>query len=303
LVVACGLALGVVALPDGADAQTTGFPSVGTNFAAAGPYQVATQADATNTFFFPSNLGVDGLKHPVILWGNGTFTQVTNYEALLRHFASHGFIVAAANTSNAGSGNEMLTGLNTLQTWNGQSGNRFFGKVDLTRVGSTGHSQGGGGAEATGRDSRVDTVFPAQPWLGNPPGRGTAIYFAGQSDTVVAPSTVRDDYDQSSGIPAAYAELAGASHFIPVNDGGGYRGAMTAWARWQLMGDTIARGQFVGAGCGLCTSSAWSAYSANALLAGSGGPTTTGPGPTTTRPQPTTTTTAPWWCFWCGWFG
>ena len=283
--------LGLVAAPaaapaaPAAPAQAGGFPSVGTNFAAAGPYAVSSEDNGTNTFFYPTTLGPSGLKHPVILWGNGTFTTPDNYGALLRHFASHGFIVAAANTTNAGSGQEMLAGLNTLQTWNGQSGNKFFGKVDLTKVGTTGHSQGGGGAMAAARDSRVTTTFPLQPWLGNPAGRGTALYFSGQSDTVVSPQSVRDDYNQSSGIPAAYAELAGASHFIPANDAGAFRGPATAWARWQLMGDTNGRGLFVGATCGLCSNPQWSAYVANARLSGGGTTPTTAP--------PTTPTTAP----------
>lgn len=94
----------------------------------------------------------------MILWGNGTITAPSWYDGLLRHLASHGFIVAAANTSNAGSGQEMLQGLATLTTWNGQSANRFYQKVDLERVGTTGHSQGGAGAIRAGADP---TTIPA----------------------------------------------------------------------------------------------------------------------------------------------
>jgi len=34
----------------------------------------------------------------VILWGNGTFTTPALYDGLLRHLASHGLIVAAAES-------------------------------------------------------------------------------------------------------------------------------------------------------------------------------------------------------------
>ena len=53
------------------------------------------------TAYRPSTLGQNGVTHPVILWGNGTGSSPSTYAGLLRHLASHGFIVVAANTSNA----------------------------------------------------------------------------------------------------------------------------------------------------------------------------------------------------------
>ena len=268
LLLALAMAAGLFALvPGGADAQAPGLPPVGTNFAAPGPYAVTVQNDAAHTYYSPATLGEGGVDHPIILWGNGTGTTPPVYDGLLRHFASHGFVVAAANTSNAGSGNEMLAGLDNLTVFNGQSGNRFFGHLDLGHVGATGHSQGAGGAVATARDPRIDTIFPLQGY-GAPTARAglTAVYFAGQNDTILTPTVVRGSYTGSSGIPAAYAELAGATHFVPVGNAGGFRGPATAWARWHLAGDGNGRGLFVGAGCGLCSSPEWSAYEANPRL-------------------------------------
>lgn len=260
--------------PAPAQAQASGCPSVGSNFAGTGPFSVTTQSTSTNTFYSPTNLGSSGCTtHPVVLWGNGTTAAVSFYDAFLRHLASHGFIVAAANTSNAGSGSEMLQGLAQLRTWNGQSGHRFSGRVDLQNVGSTGHSQGGGGAINAAKDPGVKTTAPLEPWSQNQSGlqsTDTAIFFSGENDSIVPPSTVRARYTGVS-IAAAYAELAGASHFTALGDVGGFRGPTTAWFRWHLMGDTTARSQFVGAGCGLCTSSAFSEYEANARLESLGG--------------------------------
>lgn len=276
LLAAALVAVGVLAGVDDAPpaAAQTGCPSVGSNFAGTGPFAVTVQSESANTYYSPTNLGTNGCtRHPVILWGNGTFTSVSIYDALLRHLASHGFIVAAANTSNAGSGNEMLQGLTQLTQWNGQSGNRFNQRVDLANVGSTGHSQGGGGAINAAKNQGVKTTAPLEPWSQNQTGlqsSDTAMFFAGESDTVVPPNTVRDRYNGVS-IAAGYAELAGASHFVPVGNAGNFRGALTAWMRWQLMGDATARGQFVGANCGLCTSSQWSDYVANARLQALGG--------------------------------
>jgi pimeloyl-ACP methyl ester carboxylesterase len=240
-----------------AHAQTPGIPSVGTRFAEPGPYRVTVSRESVTTFYSPSTLGGGGARHPVILWGNGTTASPIIYDALLRHFASHGFIVAAANTPQAGTGQEMLAGLDTLTRYDSQPGHRFYGKVDLSRVGATGHSQGGGGAIETGADPRVDTVFPLEPWRGTASAvRGPTLLMAGERDTTVPPASVRTAYQSLTG-PGGYAVLKGATHLTALGNAGGFRFAATAWARWQLMDDANARAQFVGPGCGLCTSKSW----------------------------------------------
>ena len=84
-----------------ATAHAAPLPSVGTNFDSAGPYATTTTRTANHTIYHPRNVD-DGVEHPVILWGNGTGASPSSYSGLLSHLASHGFIVAAANTSNAG---------------------------------------------------------------------------------------------------------------------------------------------------------------------------------------------------------
>lgn len=258
------------ATPTPAEAQESGCPSVGTDFDETGPFNVTVDSGFQHTYYSPSNLGSQGCStHPVILWGNGTGASPSTYDGLLEHLASHGFIVAAANTANAGSGQEMLDGLDNLTSFNNDSGSRFFNRVDLGNVGTTGHSQGGGGAVEAANDSRVDTTFPFEGWLAEASdinSSASAFYMAGENDSIVSSSSVEADYNDSDDIPAAFGELDGASHFEPVGDGGDFIGAATAWARWQLMGDGNGSGLFVGSSCGLCTSSAWSDYQANDLL-------------------------------------
>ena len=238
-------------------AQPPGIPSVGNRFAERGPYTVTVSRETAHTYYSPSTLGGGGAHHPVILWGNGTTASPVIYDALLRHLASHGFIVVAANTPQAGTGHEMLAGLDNLTRYNGQPGHRFYGKVDLTRVGATGHSQGGGGAIETGADPRVITVFPLEPWRGTAAAiHGPALLMAGERDTTVTPASVRTAYQALPG-PGGYAVLKGATHLTALGNAGGFRFAATAWARWQLMDDANGRAQFVGPGCGLCASSSW----------------------------------------------
>jgi dienelactone hydrolase len=247
-------------------------PPAAANYGSTGPYAVTVQADSTHTIYSPTNLGSLGCaKHPVIIWGNGTFTSPSWYDGLLRHLASHGFIVAAANTSNAGTGQEMLQGIDKLRGFNEQSGNRFYGKVDVDHVGSTGHSQGGSGAVRAAADPRVDTTFPIEGgfFAGSAfTYRVPTLFMAGENDTLK--TGIRAQYDATR-VPAAYAELAGASHLTALGNAGGFRAAATAWARWQLMGDAAARNQFVGSNCGLCSSSTWAVYEANSQLGGGSG--------------------------------
>ena len=247
-----------------APAATAAFPSVGTNWDRPGPYAVTVEAaGSATTVYRPTALGQGGLRHPVILWGNGTFAWPAIYDGLLRHWASHGFIVAAANTSWAGSGQEMLAGASWLATQNERSGSVYFHRVDLDHMAATGHSQGGGGAIAAGADPRIDTTVPIQP---GPQGtisrlHGPMLILGGQTDSIVVPwLLVIPRYEGADQIPAVYGELAGADHFVTVGDGGGFRGMTTAWFRFWLMGDEQARAEFFGpeAACRICQSDAWS---------------------------------------------
>src|SRR6185436_16635721 len=122
----------------------TSFPSV-QDFATAGPFKTIQEAGggSTCTIFRPAPLGEGGVRHPIILWGNGTTASPPIYAPMLTHWASHGFIVAAANTSNAGTGTEMLACADWVIAENGRSGSAYEGKVDVARMGASGHSQGG----------------------------------------------------------------------------------------------------------------------------------------------------------------
>jgi dienelactone hydrolase len=244
------------------------FPSVGTNFPDPGPYEaISVQKDAEHWYYYPDDLGRDGLLHPVVLWGNGTWLNPEHYEPLLQHLAKQGFIVAAAFTSNAGSGREMLAGLDHLTELNQNPDSPFYQHVDVGTVASMGHSQGGGGALQAAHDERVDTVVALEPFMGDAAGvHGPAFFVAGQRDTTIPPATVRQRYDASAGIPAAYGEFANADHITPALDAGPMRGPITAWLRWHLMVDAVAKRQFVGSDCTYCTSDAFTTYEANDRL-------------------------------------
>ena len=259
--------LAIAAAPAGA-ATANGCPSVGTNWAGTGPFAVTSQQSGVgHTIYRPSALGTLGCTtHPVILWGNGTGTTPTTYDALLRHWASHGFIVAAANTRNPYSGQEMVAGLDYLAAQNQTSGSAFFGKVDTAHVAAAGHSQGGGGAINAGGDPRVGVTVPIEPspYASIPGLHGPMFILAGQYDTVVPSPVVKNMFNQAGHVVAIYGNLEGASHITPAGDGGGFRGPVTAWLRFELMGDSDARPLFFGPACGYCASQLWTEFVRNA---------------------------------------
>ncbi|MBB4676687.1 poly(ethylene terephthalate) hydrolase family protein [Crossiella cryophila] len=249
-----------------AAAAPSACPSVNANWTAPGPFAVTSASTGNgHTLFRPTTLGSLGCaRHPVLLWANGALGTVADYTPLLTHFASHGFIVAAGE-GQSGSGRPLLAGLDHLTAENARPGSVYAGKVDLDRVGATGHSLGGGAAIGAGADARVDTVAPLFGGPFNNPGnlRGPAFFTAGQNDLVVGSPVVWSQYARAGQVPAVFGELRGAGHLASFE----LRGPVTAWFRWQLMADGQARGLFSGQDCGYCGAGAgtpWSKFERNA---------------------------------------
>lgn len=243
----------------------SGFPAVA-DFSARGPFSTTNERQGTGCQVYrPSTLGENDLDHPVILWGNGTGGSPSTYADLLDHWASHGFVVAAATTSDAGSGQEMLACLDRLETLNGLSSGAYAGNLNLNRVGSSGHSQGGGGSLMAGQDSRITATAPFQPYvlgLGHETSsqsnqNGPMFLMTGSNDTLAGPTLNGRPVFRNANVPVFWGNLEGVGHFEPVGDGGGYRGPSTAWYRFHLMGDSNAENTFYGSNCELCTDSDW----------------------------------------------
>jgi hypothetical protein len=199
-------------------------------------------------------LGEQGRKHPVIVWGNGTFNTPANYTNLFNHFASHGFIVAAADTSNAGSGSEMIACLEYVITQNGTSGSPYDGHVDTDHLAASGYSQGGAGCLMAGRDPRFTVTAPVSPFIvlslgGYDPGAVAAqthpmFMISGDADTVAAPAANQQPIFQQAKVPIFWGTHAGSTHFEVLDTGGAYKGPLTAWFRFKLMDDANAAAWF-----------------------------------------------------------
>ena len=85
-------------------------------------------------------------QHPILTWGNGSASLSSNYTFFLKHMASWGFVIIAAQDKNSGVGQTILDGANFLTAANSNPVSIFFHKLNVSQVGSFGHSQGATGA-------------------------------------------------------------------------------------------------------------------------------------------------------------
>ncbi|MEV8626159.1 acetylxylan esterase [Streptomyces sp. NPDC051079] len=254
----------------GAAGSPTSAPAEATapDYGAPGPYATAVEVGVVTTLYYPRDIATSDRRHPVIVWGNGTFAFPVVYRDLLLHWAGQGFIVAAANTPQSNLGISMRAGIDMLTRRDADPGSVFHDRVDLEHIGASGHSQGGAAAIVVGADPRIDTILPIQPGplADIDDVHGPALLLAGQKDSIVFPFLVKAFYDDADHIPAVYGELRGADHFTVVGDPGPFAAPTTAWFKAQLMGDQAARAQFFGPDCGICTDSAtWSDVRRNGL--------------------------------------
>ncbi|RJQ70771.1 acetylxylan esterase [Pseudonocardiaceae bacterium YIM PH 21723] len=268
VVIVAAALLGALLVPATASARPPVCQTANGNWSERGSFAVTSeQTGAGHTVVRPADLRT--CTHSVILWGNGTGATTDKYLPLLQHLASHSFIVVAANTTQAGSGKEMLAGLDWLFKQTTAPGSPYRGGyVDRSHIGAIGHGQGATGAINTGAGYEVMTIVPIQPEPGGDAGqlRTSMFVLSGQDDTVAPPAQVEQRYHQAEHVAAAYGELAGADHLTPVGDGGGFRGPVTAWFLWRLERNMDARNEFIGTDCKLCESGPFSTFLTNERL-------------------------------------
>ncbi|MBF6329453.1 alpha/beta hydrolase [Nocardia transvalensis] len=201
-------------------------------FAEPGPWAVSSQlgmgcCDSTGAAYdvwYPTDLGAHGVHHPIITWGNGTNAVPSQYDYLLRHLASWGFVVIATENRNTGSGADIAGAVRFLIEQAADPSSIFHDRLNTEAVGAMGHSQGAtgvlnamigsGGAIKTA----VATELPAQAFCGSPErctdthrlSSGSVLFVNGSSDALISPS------EQLPGLPGlqsnrAYYEATPAS--------------------------------------------------------------------------------------------
>jgi hypothetical protein len=238
------------------------------DYGSKGPFSTTTESSPAGCLIYrPMVLGEKGRRHPVIVWGNGTGTPTaTVYAGLFQQWASHGFIVAAANTPNAGTSKEMLACLDWVEAQDAVGGSAYEKHVALGKAGASGHSQGGGGAIMAGRDARIVTTIPFQPYtlgLGHDAAsqsqqHGPMFMISGTADVIAVPAQNQAPVFAACNAPIFWGNLVGGDHVtIALGTVKPYLAPSTAWWLLQLANDENARAMFYGTSCTLCSDTTW----------------------------------------------
>jgi hypothetical protein len=266
--------LAVVVLRPGAAGAASVVEST---YAAPGPWTVTHETMPGYEVFRPTDLGAGGVRHPIVTWGNGSNATPAQYAALLTHLASWGHVVIASTSTATGTGSEIMAGAQLLVAADTTPGSPYEGRLDTAHVAAVGHSQGAGGSvRATQHSGGLITTtvpinLPARIWVS--PGdeydpsqlTDPVLFLTGELDLLISsPFTVNGFYAQVPG-PAVKGAVRGAGHNEVQGDGGRFRGYLTAWLRYQLAGDAVARTAFVGGPAEMATNGRWSWVGAKAL--------------------------------------
>lgn len=215
------------------------------------------------TLFRPADMEQSGLCHPVITWGNGTGSTPNLYGGLLRHLTSHGFVVIGSNSKNVARGTPrpMNVGIDWVLEQNADPSSVLYGRIDIARIGATGHSQGAMATTQASGDERIVTSLPIQGASVQRNLHGPAMFFCGGQDDIVSCDGAVRALEAITTLPAMYANYLTADHGSWLSFRGTTRTdvevAITAWMRVHLMADQALRSWFYGESCKLCTDSAW----------------------------------------------
>ena len=222
-------------------------------------YKTNTGWDNKGILAYPEQLSSDQ-KHGVVVWGPGGGTEPGAYGGIIRRLASHGFVVIALRES-PGNATQAIPALNWLEKKNKDPNDPLYQKLDMTKVGCSGHSMGGLESEqALIKDDRVITAM-----LNNSGDLGhTAMSQVSASKTVgivygeggmERPNAEADYNNQGVKAPACLIKMTGGQGNecqqgeCGWGHGSGPWGGMAAtvaWMRWHLGGEDFRKADFVG---------------------------------------------------------
>jgi hypothetical protein len=240
---------GGVDAPDDAGGQNPGESGGAclqgiTGYSEEGPFSFETARSGSVNLWIPDVPA--GCKVPVVHLANGTGARCSSYGAILEHLASHGFLATCYENTNTGQGTQCVEAIETAL-------NEYPDLAD-NKIGSTGHSQGGGAAvvcvyraeEKWGTSMKYagHAMEPAHGF-GDAPSDYASLYaqiespifmFNGSRDTLVSASWVGQGFRAlNDSVEAYWYTAVGAAH-IPVPTSWTQESA-TAWFRWKLLDD------------------------------------------------------------------
>jgi hypothetical protein len=199
--------------------------------------------------------GQGGVKHPIIVWGNGSTNTVDIWQSFLQRVATYGFVVVAPEQTQVTAAH-MDAAIDYVIRLASDPTGQDCGKIDTSKIGSTGYSRGGGAALTVGSNARIASTFIFAAGGNAKNVKAPWGIVAGEMDETFAWANVKTNVTGSAQ-PAFGAALAGGTHNSTPGNAKS-REAYIGWMRWRLMGDPAGKNLFVGASCQLCTDTAFS---------------------------------------------
>ncbi len=222
-------------------------------------YIERTGHDGGGILAYPEQLSNDQ-KHAVVVWGPGGGTEPGAYGGMIRRLASHGFVVIALRES-PGNASQGKPALDWLEKKNKDPNDPLYNKLDMTKVGCSGHSMGGLESEQMViQDSRVITAMLNNSGdLGHsamskvPQGKTIGIVYG--EGGMERPNAEADYNNPGVKVPACLIKMTGGQGNecqqgeCGWGHGSGPWGGMAAtvaWMRWHLGGEDFRKADFVG---------------------------------------------------------
>ncbi|MDO5577241.1 MAG: hypothetical protein Q4F84_09185 [Fibrobacter sp.] len=262
----------------------------------AGPFEVATDknvgplagslpdqvyGDKQQRFnvYRPKDLAKSEYLHPILIWANGFGDNpeqnppdcITNsgqnkwcgqYSPIIKHLASHGFVVVASLSSVTGrtdaNGKYPTTiGLDWIIEQNDDPQSPYYHKLDTSKIGQLGHSFGGMSTCLTASDPRFKALATI---CGTSELKGVhtpMLFYCGGRDNTVSCDGVKNTYKSVTDQPAFFMNEKTADHgsWVYTGASGVSLTAAAAWFRTYLMNDTECRKYFYGQNCRFSTDS------------------------------------------------
>jgi hypothetical protein len=211
-----------------------------------GPYAVTIDASGGNSRTWrPTNLGANGVKHPIFVWGTGSTAQPSRYDDHFRQMASHGIVVISPNSAQVNA-TLLINSKNWIVRQNTTAGSVYYGKLDTSKIAMGGHSLGSTSTFNAERQlSDLTTTIHIAG--GSFDGQGSSAvktptaYICGQTD-IAKTNCDRDFANMRTGGPMTYyAVMSGVDHIQAARRA---LPAMIAWLRWHLAGETKWKSEF-----------------------------------------------------------
>ena len=236
-----------------------------------GPFTPTTSSGPSGyVLFHPKELGANGVKHPIVVWGPGAAENASSFTTLLNHIASHGFAVISYDATPQGE--ELIKALEWMLAENERAGGPFFQKLDSEHIAVGGHSAGSIATFRVGADERLTTTLHISGGTFDPHTdiknlHAPALFVCGEPpvDGLLIGDVARPNCDidfENATVPVFYGITKGAAHMTPTEIGDAklrsYQlEAIVGWLRWQLAREHALKSMFGGGTCSLCSDPSW----------------------------------------------